>query len=404
MSIRRAAGAGVPAQEVPPIDVFDEGFQRDPYPAFARARSVGPIARDTFGNLVVLHIEDYEAVSTDPRFRSYGDSLPIMLGATSGPTYDWLAGSLLFLDPPDHTRIRGLVRREFTPRRLAALRPTIAATTDRLLDAVAAAGQMEVIGDFASQLPLLTICRLMGMPTQDWRLLRDWSARLLPNHPREVPASDQAVSEFRDYLAQLIRDRRRNGGDDLVSALVAAEHDDELCHDELWVMLMLLVFAGNDTTMGLLANAVYLLLTHPEQAAVLAADPDERIAAAGEEFLRFEPPVSGNGRIAREDLVLRDVEIEAGQIVRLMPTAVNRDPRRFVDPDRFDITRSPNRHGAFGYGMHLCLGATLARLEAQVALPRLWERLDGLALAGDGIRWAPTRGRTLESLPVRFSP
>jgi len=387
----------------PVIDVFDETFQRDPYPVFAAARRHGRIAHDTFGSIILLHIKDFEDVAADKRFGAFGDRLPRMLGASDGPTYDWLANCVMFLDPPDHTRLRGLVRREFTARRLAVLHEQIAQTTDSLLDAVAGAGEMEVIEDFAAQLPLITICQLVGMPAADAPRLRGWSDHLLANNSAEVPRADRAITEFRDYLLDLIRARRRDPGDDLVSALTVAEANDQLCTDELWNLIMKLVFAGNDTTMGLLANAVYLLLRHPDQLAALAEHPEARIAAAVEEFLRFEPPVSGNGRIALTDVQLGDLAIGAGQALRLMPTAVNRDPERFDDPDTFDLARSPNRHVAFGYGAHLCLGATLARMEAQIAIPKLIARLKNLQLATPDIRWAATRGRTLERLPVTFT-
>ena len=384
------------------IDIFADSFRRDPYDTIRQAREKAPVARDPFGSLILLRIEDFETVATDGRFSAFGDRLAQMLGLAPGPAFDWLAGSLMFLDPPDHARIRGLVRKEFTPRRVAELEPAIAATTGRLLDAAQPAGAMEFVADFASQLPLITICQLLGMPTTDWPLLRDWSARLLPNHPGEAARADQAAGEFRAYVQDVIAERRRRPGRDLISALAGATGTGQLSDDELWILIVLLVFAGNDTTMGLLANAVYLLLRHPDQLRLVRAQPDRYIDTAIEEVLRFEPPVSGDGRIAREDVQLGDLAIPAGQLLRLMPTAVNRDPARFADPGRFDIGRRPNKHMSFGWGMHLCLGATLARAEARIAIPQILNRLGDLELAGE-ITWAATRGRTLESLPLTFS-
>ena len=201
----------------------------------------------------------------------------------------------------------------------------------------------------------------------------------------------------------LIRERRRSPSEDLVSALTAAASDGKLTPDELWILITLLVFAGNDTTMGLLANSVYLLVSHPDQLKLLKDQPETYIDTAIEEFLRFEPPVSGNGRIARQDVQLGDLTIAAGQELRLMPVAVNRDPLRFAEPDLFDIQRSPNRHMSFGWGPHLCLGATLARTEARIAIPRVLKRLDDIELATARAIWAATRGRTLESLPLTFT-
>jgi pimeloyl-[acyl-carrier protein] synthase len=385
------------------VDVFDEEFQRNPYGVLREARTRARCARDPFGSLILLRADDFEAVASDGRFGAFGDRLARMLGLEAGPAYDWLAGSLMFLDPPDHTRLRGFARKEFTPRRVAALQNAILATTDQLLDAVLPHTEMEFIGEFASRLPLITICQLLGVPTSDWALLRDWSAQLLPNNPNQVPTADRAVTEFRDYVEALIRQRRRSPSEDLVSALTAAASDGKLTPDELWILITLLVFAGNDTTMGLLANSVYLLVSHPDQLKLVKDQPETYIDTAIEEFLRFEPPVSGNGRIARQDVQLGDLTIAAGQELRLMPVAVNRDPLRFAEPDVFDIQRSPNRHMSFGWGPHLCLGATLARAEARIAIPRVLKRLDDIELATPRAIWAATRGRTLESLPLTFT-
>lgn len=294
------------------------------------------------------------------------------------------------------------MRKEFTPRRVAELRPRILETADRLLDAVLPIGEAEFINDFASQLPLITICQLLGVPTADWQLLRDWSAHLLPNNPGEVARAERAVSAFRTYVEELTRYRRRHPSDDLISALTSAEAGDKLSHDELWILITLLVFAGNDTTMGLLANSIYLLLQHPEQLQLVKTSSEMYIDNAIEEFLRFEPSVSGNGRVALEDVNIGDLTIRAGQALRLMPIAVNRDPTRFANPDSLDITRFPNKHMAFGWGMHLCLGAYLARTEARIAIPRVLHRLENVQLASAGAFWAATRGRTLESLPLTF--
>jgi cytochrome P450 len=378
-------------------------FQRNPYDALSEARTRARCARDPFGSLILLRADDFEAVATDRRLDAFGDRLARMLGLESGPAYDWLSGSLMFLDPPDHTRLRGFVRKEFTPRRVAARHHGILATTDQLLDAALPAGEMEFIREFASRLPLITICQLLGVPVSDWPLLRDWSAHLLPDNPGQVTTADTAVTEFRDYVQDLIRERRRRPSDDLVSALTAAAADGQLTPDELWILITLLVFAGNDTTMGLLANSLYLLVTHPDQLELVREHPGTYIDQAIEEFLRFEPPVSGNGRIARQDVQLGDLTIAAGQELRLMPVAVNRDPLRFTQPDVFDIQRSPNRHVSFGWGPHLCLGATLARAEARIALPRVLERLNAIELTTGSATWAATRGRTLESLPLAFT-
>lgn len=206
--------------------------------------------------MIPLRIEDFEALATDGRFSAFGDQLAQMLGLEPGPAYDWLAGSL-------------------------------------------PSGGVEFIEAFASQLPLITVCQLLGVPTTDWRLLRDWSARLLPNHPGEAPRADRAAREFRDYVQDLIDQRRRRPAGDLVTALAGATGAGQLSDEELWILIVLLVFAGNDTTMGLLANAIYLLLRHPDQLRLVRTDPERYVGPAIEEVLRFEPPVSGDGRIAQ---------------------------------------------------------------------------------------------------------
>jgi hypothetical protein len=383
------------------IDVFDPEFQRDPHSAFRAARQRGRIVHDAFGHVILLNIDDFEAVGLDERFRGFQGQFQEMFGISDGPAYEWLDGQLLFLDPPEHTRIRKLVSRAFTPRRVAELAPRILATVDELLDAIIEAGEADFLSKFAAPLPLITICQLLGVPREDWPLLRSWGAHLLPNKPSEVPASDLAVAEFRDYLRELIADRRTRPRDDLVSALVDAGDDERLTTDELWNLLMTLLFAGHDTTMNLLCNSLYLLLTNPEQLAYLREDMTGRIDATVEECLRYEPPVSGNGRQAAADVEVNGIAFQAGQVIRLMPIAVNRDPIRFQNPDIFDIRRAPNRHVAFGMGIHFCLGAPLARQEARIAIPRLFERIKTISITSDEVHWAATRGRSLEALPIQ---
>ncbi|MEU8587368.1 cytochrome P450 [Streptomyces sp. NPDC048664] len=390
-------------------DLTDD-FIADPYSAFAALRSRGPVHHVRFPTgdeswLVVGH-EEVRAAFADPRLRN-----DVRHSADFEDDGLYAVGrNMLQVDPPDHTRLRTLVARAFTARRVQALRPRVQEAAGALLDAVVADGRTDLVASYAHPLPLAIICELLGVPGVDRAAFRAWSTRLVALDDAE--SSSRAMGEMAAYLATLVEEKRRSRNapeSDLLHALVR-DHDgdgaDRLTPQELLGMAFLLLVAGHETTVNLIANAVHLLLGHPEQLAVLRADP-ELLRGAVEETLRFEPPVpAGTYRYTAEPVTLGGTQIPAGARVVLSLAAANRDPARFPAPERFDIRRDPTAtraHLAFGHGVHHCLGAPLARLEATVALRVLLDRLPGLAFDGDGApRWRTSLMRGLCELPVRW--
>lgn len=305
------------------------------------------------------------------------------------PFYRMTSRLLLFTDPPDHTRLRGLVAKAFTPRRIQALAPRVTEMVEESLDRLAPARRMELLTDFAYPLPARVICALLGVPEEDHGLIiRHAPALALAldpgpmRTPAAVDAADRAILELEEYLGGLVESRRRQPQDDLLSALVAAEADgDRLDKEELMTTVILLLIAGHETTANVIGNGLACLLRHPTQLARLRDDPDvERTAV--EELLRYEGPINMTERITRADIELNGTAIPAGRILVLLLPAANRDPEVFRDPERLDLARDPNPHVAFGGGAHFCLGAALARLEAQAALPALVRRFPDLRVTG----------------------
>ncbi|MBD0738613.1 cytochrome P450 family protein [Streptomyces sp. CBMA29] len=390
-------------------DLTDD-FTADPYSAFAALRVRGAVHHVRFPTgdeswLVVGH-EEVRAAFVDPRLRN-----DVRHSADFGDDGLYSVGlNMLQVDPPDHTRLRTLVAREFTARRVQALRPRVREAAGALLDDVAAARRADLVAAYAYPLPLTVICELLGVPDMDRAAFREWSTKVVAlDEPEE---SARAAREMAAYLAELAEGKRRlrdAAESDLLHALVRdhdGDADDRLTPEELLGMAFLLLVAGHETTVNLIANAVHLLLGNPGQLAALHADP-ELLAGAVEETLRFESPVpAGTYRYTAEPVELGGARIPAGARVVLSIAAANRDPARFPDPDRFDIHRdaaSTRAHLAFGYGLHHCLGAPLARLEANLALRVLLDRFPGLAFDGDGApRWRTSLMRSLHDLPVRW--
>ncbi|WP_369215496.1 cytochrome P450 family protein [Streptomyces flavofungini] len=389
---------------------FTEDFTADPYSAFAALRSRGPVhhARFPTGDeswLVVGH-EEVRAAFADPRLRN-----DVRYSADFEDDGLYAVGrNMLQVDPPDHTRLRTLVAREFTARRVQALRPRVEEAAGALLDAVAADGRTDLVAAYAYPLPLTIICELLGVPEADRPAFRAWSTRVVAlDDPERSARASQEMGAYLAGLAEQKRGLREAAESDLLHALVRA-HDadgaDRLTPEELLGMAFLLLVAGHETTVNLIANAVLLLLGHPEQLAALRADP-ELTRGAVEEALRLEPPApAGTYRYAAEPIDLGGARIPAGARVVLSIAAANRDPARFPGPDRFDIRRDPavtRAHLAFGHGLHHCLGAPLARLEATLALRILLDRFPDLAFDGDGTpRWRTSLMRSLRELPVRW--
>ncbi|MFD3515117.1 cytochrome P450 [Streptomyces sp. NPDC058657] len=403
-----------PVPGPPPVQLSALGadFVADPYPVYARLREQGPVHRvlTPYGEdvwLVVGH-EACRAAYVDSRFsrdwRTYGHLAPQLPAYAHGPGN----AHVLLSDPPDHTRLRRLVAREFTPRRIEALAPRVQQITDELIDAMEAGGARgaDVIDALAFPLPMTVICDLLGVPDLDRDAFRGWSNEVVA---RTSPEAEQAAyAAAMPYLTGLIEAKRKAPGEDLLSAMIhtADEDGDRLSADELLSMAFLLVVAGHETTVNLIGNGLRALFHHPEQLALLRGDLPGLIDGAVEEILRYDGPVEGSTpRIAREDTEFGGALIPAGSSVVIVMADADRDEARFEDPARFDIRRDARGHIAFGHGIHFCLGAPLARLEGRIALRTLLERFPELAADGspDAGPWIPGELiRGVRKLAVRW--
>jgi cytochrome P450 PksS len=318
----------------------------------------------------------------------------------------WLRLSMLHLDPPDHTRLRALVNKAFTPRLIEQMRERIQGLADELLDNVQDRGRMDLIRDYALPIPTTIIAEMLGVPVEDRHKFHRWSRALFVSSSWELLKTIPNALALLHYIRQIIKKRRANPRDDLVGALDLAEQaGDRLSEEELLAMVVLLLVAGHETTVNLIGNGALALLEHPEQMEKLRNEPT-LIKSAVEELLRYTSPVeTATERYAREDVTIAGVTIRRGEMVAPVVASANRDERQFPNADKLDLSREPNKHLSFGLGTHFCLGASLARLEGQIAFSTLLRRVMDLRLTGttSALRWRPgliTRG--LEALPVGF--
>jgi cytochrome P450 len=392
-------------------DLASPAVLPDPYPLLAALRAASPFAEFDGAFVVVGKHADCSAVLRHPNASSErGKSLV----APADGARRRERPSFLSLDAPDHTRLRRLVSKAFTPRTIARLEPRIRVITGELLTAAGPAGHLEVVSQLAYPLPVRIISEMLGVPVEDHPRFAGWSARLAhslqpgfglsPDEARSrAEAADTASDEFAAYFRELIAIRRARPADDLLSDLIRAEDDGEkLTEDELIATCILLLVAGHETTVGLISNAILALLRHPDQLALLQANPD-LAAAAVEETLRYDAPVQMTARVARGGLQVGDVTAKDGALVLLLLAAAGRDPDVFADADRFTLNRGPSQHLAFAAGPHFCLGAPLARLEATIALQAFTSRVSGAELVTGALRYKPNFNlRGPDQLVVRF--
>ena len=390
------------------LRALPDDFYDDPFPYYHRLRRWDPVHRGPDGSYFLTRYDDVVAVYQDHHTWSSDKRVEFAPKFGASPLYEHHTTSVVFRDPPDHTRIRKLFAPAFTPRALAALEPRVARFVDGLLDRAAARGGMDVVEDFAAALPVQLIGDMLGVPREERGPLRGWSLAILgalepEPGPRRLEAGSRAVDEFKGYLRRLIADRRRRPSTDpgeILSALLAAEDaSDRLTELELLHQCIFLLNAGHETTTNLIANAVVSLLEHPREHLRLRAEPG-LITTAVEEFLRFQSPNQLGNRRAVRAAVLGGVAMDAGTLVTLGIGAANRDPAQFPDPDRLDIGRTPNRHLAFITGIHACAGMWLARMEGRAAIGRLVARFPNLRAAGPPVRAHRARFRVVSSFPI----
>ncbi|RLQ85030.1 cytochrome P450 [Planomicrobium sp. Y74] len=362
--------------------LFSEGFVKNPYPYYAQLREEEPVYKTRFpdgqqGWLVTGYTEAVEALK-EPRFikdfsKLYGGSMDGMSVFTQ---------NMLFSDPPDHRRLRGLAQKAFTPRVIEGMKERIEEITDQLLDDMEQKEEINLIDDFAFPLPIIVICEILGVPSEDRDKFRIWSNSLIEGSSGEPGVSIyQHMNDFIRYLGEWFIETRREPKDDLISKLIAAEEaGDRLTEKELYGIVTLLIIAGHETTVNLIGNSFLNLLKHPEQKELLRRNP-ELIEGAIEESLRFDGPVEfSTSRWASESCQFAGKEIMRGELVVVALNAANRDPDKFQKPEVLDISREKSPHLAFGTGIHHCLGAPLARLEGKIAISKLMERFPNLRL------------------------
>ncbi|MFD5411489.1 cytochrome P450 family protein [Streptomyces nojiriensis] len=379
-----------------------------PYDAYRHLRDTAPVQRIAGPTgepaWLVTRYDDVRSALADPRL-----SLDKTNAAESSyrglflpPALD---ANLLNMDPPDHTRLRRLVSRAFTPRRVEALRAPIRRTADRLLDALGTEGRTDLIAAYAAPLPITVICDLLGIPDDHRKDFRAWTNELIAPDPSRPQGAKQAGGAMLAFFAELIAYKRRHPADDLLSDLIAVRDGDgdRLSEDELMSLAFLILGAGFENTVQLIGNAVHALLSHPEHLARLRVDPS-KLPEAIEELARYEgPALLAIRRFPTEDVTIGGVTVPAGETVLLSLSAANRDPARFSQPELLDFDRDASGHLALGHGIHYCLGAPLARAEVEIALAALLERFSSLTLAESEPRWRPSlRARGLLELPVEY--
>lgn len=378
------------------IDLQAPEVRANPHPYYAAMREQDPFFPSTFEDdaYLLTRFADCEAVLRDPRWSSdpthreiTGTDLDVRTAMSFGDAH-----VLLFTDPPDHTRIRKLMSRAFTPRTVEALRPRVQAIVDELLDGVAERGRVEVVNEIGYVVPVTVICEMLGVPVADRDQFGPWSSdasRLLDGVLDEETTNRGLLGAMQiiNYLGELIEDRRRTPRDDLLSVLVHARDDGVgLTDEELRLNTLLLFVAGHETTMNLVGNGTYALLRHRDQLERLRTDPD-LVPSAIEELLRYDGPVHLSSRVAVTDVEVNGHRFRAGDQALTIIAAANRDPARFPDPDRLDVGRDDGPHLTFSYGIHYCLGAALARLEGQVVIGSLARRFPDLELVTDPVTY-----------------
>ncbi len=394
---------------------LDRRYRTDPYPLYRALRERDPFHRSRLiGGWVLSRYEDVASVLKDGRFLADDRKHSFQVKQRQQLIKDGLMGahemlspSMLRTDPPDHTRLRGLVSKAFTPRTVESLRRRIEAIVQERFDQAATNGHMDVIRELAYPLPVIVIAEMLGVPTEDREQFKRWSDDAVASFgATSVNAFVRARDAFRElqaYVERIAEDRRREPREDLLSALLAAEQEgDTLTLEEVFNTCILLLVAGNETTTNLIGNGLLALLRHPDQLELLRNDPS-LVEGAVEELLRYDSPVQATGRFVLEDVEVNGKVVQAGQQVIALLGAANRDPEQFAEPDRLDITRKDNRHVSFGHGIHYCLGAPLARLEGQIALLYLIQRFPNMRLAAERPEWGDNLIlRGLKSLPVAF--
>lgn len=385
------------------------GFIDDPYPHYARLREEDPVHRFADGGVFLTRYDDVVAVYRDTARASSDKKIEFRPKFGDSPLYEHHTTSLVFNDPPLHTRVRRLIMGALTPRAIARMEADVARLVDALLARMAELGEFDYIAEFAAKIPVEVIGNLLAVPREQRGPLRGWSLAILGAlEPKPTPEmlarGNRAVREFLAYLEQLVAERRRRPGDpetDVLTRLIQGEPDGErLSEKELYHQCVFLLNAGHETTTNLLGNGLWLLMTHPGEFARLRADPS-LLPAAIEEMLRYEGPIQLNNRRLVAPMQIGGVVLEPGTSITIAIGAANRDPRQFPDPERFDVGRKPNRHVAFGHGDHACSGMNVARMEARIAFSRLLARFARIEPAGEPERDRRIRFRGFARLPVR---
>jgi cytochrome P450 len=383
-------------------------FYDDPFPYYAALREAAPVKRMPDGSILLTRHRDIEYVYKNPKLFSSDKRLEFKLKFGDSPLFAHHTTSLVFNDPPLHSRVRRLIAGPLTPKAIAAIEPDLTVLIDRLLDRLQARGRGDLIEDFAAAIPIEVIGNLLGVPHAERAPLREWSLAILgalePNLGAAAAArGNAAVTEFSNYLEGLIASRRRGRADaerDLLARLIEGDGDGErLSAQELIQNCIFLLNAGHETTTNLIGNALVLLALHPGERERLIADP-ELIKSAVEEFLRYESSNQLGNRIATQAVEIGGVPIAAQTPITLCIGAANRDPEQFPNPDVLDIARTPNRHLAFGSGIHQCAGMGVARLEASIAIRRFVRRFPRYELTGESKRGGRARFRGFLSVPV----